>query len=98
VRDAIVRADKLAKDFKNGRREDPRPQRTRRLQDGDKPEGGTVTNLLDDYVKRGATNLRSAEMIKYQLDRLVKPRIGKVGIYDLKRSTVSLHGQHRALC
>src|SRR5690348_5408546 len=27
VRDAIVKADKLAKDLKNGRREDPRPER-----------------------------------------------------------------------
>ncbi|THD50413.1 MAG: DUF4102 domain-containing protein, partial [Bradyrhizobium sp.] len=36
VRDAIVQADKLAKDLRNGRREDPRPERTRRLQDGDK--------------------------------------------------------------
>jgi len=39
VRDAIVRADRLAKDLRNGRREDPRPDRTRRLQDGDKPDG-----------------------------------------------------------
>jgi integrase len=39
VRDAIVKADKLAKDLRNGRREDPRPARTRRLEDGDKPEG-----------------------------------------------------------
>ena len=28
-------------------------------------------------------------MIEAQLDRLVKPRIGKIGIYDLKRSQVS---------
>src|ERR1700689_4821519 len=33
VRDAIVRADRLAKDIKNGRREDPRPERTRHLED-----------------------------------------------------------------
>ncbi|WP_314961509.1 site-specific integrase [Bradyrhizobium cosmicum] len=39
VRDAIIKADKLAKDIKNGRREDARPERTRRLQDGDKPAG-----------------------------------------------------------
>jgi hypothetical protein len=39
VRDAIIRADKLAKDLKNGRRDDPRPERTRRLEDGDNPEG-----------------------------------------------------------
>src|ERR1700722_4548967 len=43
VRDAIVRADKLAKDLRNGRREDPRPDRTRRLQDGDRPKGETVS-------------------------------------------------------
>ena len=52
VRDAIVRADKLAKDLRNGRREDPRPERTRRLQDGDKPADGNVSGLLDTYIAR----------------------------------------------
>ncbi|MGY0573871.1 tyrosine-type recombinase/integrase [Bradyrhizobium sp. RDM12] len=47
VRDAIVRADKLAKDIKNGRREDPRPDRTRRLEDGDSPEGLKVGGAFD---------------------------------------------------
>jgi integrase len=91
VRDAIVRADKLAKDLRNGRREDPRPERTRRLQDGDKASEGTVASLLDVYIARylKAGKLRSAGMIEAQLERLVKPRIGKVGIYDLKRSHVS---------
>jgi integrase len=91
VRDAIVKADKLAKDVQNGRREDPRPERTRRLQDGDKAADGTVSTLLDVYIARylKAGNLRSAGMIEAQLERLVKPRIGKVGIYDLKRSHIS---------
>jgi integrase len=91
VRDAIVRADKLAKDLRNGRREDPRPERTRRLQDGDKPADGTVSTLLDVYIARylKAGKLRSAGMIEAQLKRLVKPRIGKVGIYELKRSHIS---------
>jgi integrase len=91
VRDAIVRADKLAKDVRNGRREDPRPERTRRLQDGDKPVDGNVSGLLDTYIARylKAGNLRSAVMIEKQLDRLVKPKIGKVGIYELKRSHIS---------
>jgi integrase len=91
VRDAIVRADKLAKDLRNGRREDPRPERTRRLQDGDKPADGTVSTLLDVYIARylKAGNLRSAGMIEAQLERLVKPRIGKLGIYELKRSHIS---------
>lgn len=91
VRDAIIRADKLAKDLHNGRREDPRPERTRRLQDGDKASEGTVSSLLDVYIARylKAGKLRSAGQIEAQLERLVKPRIGKVGIYELKRSHVS---------
>jgi integrase len=91
VRDAIVRADKLAKDLRNGRREDPRPERTRRLEDGDKPTDGNVSGLLDRYISRylKAGKLRSADMIEAQLERLVKPRIGKVGIYELRRSHIS---------
>jgi integrase len=91
VRDAIVRADKLAKDLRNGRREDPRPERTRRLQDGDKPAEGNVSGLLDTYIARylKAGKLRSAGMIEAQLERLVKPKIGKVGIYELRRSHIS---------
>jgi integrase len=91
VRDAIVRADKLAKDVRNGRREDPRPERTRRLQDGDRPDGLNVAGMIDIFVKRylKAGKLRSAGMIEAQLERLVKPKIGKVGIYELRRSHIS---------
>jgi hypothetical protein len=103
VRDAIVRADRLAKDIKNGRREDPRPERTRRLQDGDKPDGLKIggdwngkdddqkePGLLDLFIERYAKKtLRSADMIEQQFRRLVKPRIGDIGIYELKRSQVS---------
>ena len=91
VRDAIVRAEKLAKDIKNGRREDPRPDRTRRLQDGDKPEGLDVAGLLDRFIERYVekeAQLRSGDQIKATFDRLVKPAIGKKGIYDLRRSHV----------
>jgi integrase len=91
VRDAIMRADKLAKDLRNGRREDPRPERTRRLQDGDRPDGLNVAGMIDIYVNRylKTGKLRSAGMIEAQLERLVKPKIGKVGIYELRRSHVS---------
>jgi integrase len=91
VRDAIVRAEKLAKDIKNGRREDPRPERTRRLQDGDKPDGLDVAGLLDRFIERYVekeAQLRSGDQIKATFDRLVKPAIGKIGIYDLRRSHV----------
>jgi integrase len=91
VRDAIVRADKLAKDLRNGRREDPRPERTRRLQEGDKPDGLDVAGLLDTFIARYVekeAKLRSGDQIKATFDRLVKPAIGKTGIYDLRRSHV----------
>jgi integrase len=91
VRDAIVKADRLAKDIKNGRREDPRPDRTRRLQDGDKPDGLDVSGLLDRFIERYVekeAKLRSGEQIKATFERLVKPEIGKIGIYELRRSHI----------
>jgi integrase len=39
VREAIIAADKLAKAIKNGKQDDPRPERTRRLEDGDSEAG-----------------------------------------------------------
>jgi integrase len=94
VRDAIVAADKLAKALKSGKREDPRPERTRRLQDGTQPGGKTVNDVLDQFVDRYVkkeANLRSAKMIEDQLKRLVKPRIGKLPIHGegrIRRSHV----------
>jgi integrase len=89
VRDAIVRADKLAKDLRNGRREDPRPERTRRLQDGDRPDGLDVAGLLDLFVERYAKKLRSGDQYKSAFERLVKPEIGNIGIYEIRRSHVT---------
>src|ERR1700730_2639627 len=76
---------------KDGNDVDPRPKRTALDEDGDKATGGNVSGLLDVYIARylKAGNLRSAGMIEAQLERLVKPRIGKVGIYELKRSHIS---------
>jgi integrase len=108
VRDAIVKCDERAKAVakgvdKQGNDVDPRPERTRRMQDGDKPVGLLIggdwkgpegdqeqPGLLDLFIERYAKkNLRSADMIEQQFRRLVAPRIGAVGIYDLKRSQVS---------
>jgi integrase len=89
VRDAIVKADRLAKDLKNGRREDPRPERTRHLQDGDKPEGLDVAGLLDLFVDRYAKKLRSGDQYKSAFERLAKPEIGNIGIYEIRRSHVT---------
>lgn len=87
---AIVAADKRAKAVRD-RDEDPRPERTRRLEDGNKPAGETVADLLDEFVDRYVVKeagLRSGKNIKRTFDRLVKPSIGHVGVYDLRRSQV----------
>src|SRR6516164_2138184 len=57
---------------------DVRPERTRRMQDGDKPAGETVGSVLDAYVAytERAGKLRSVGAIKSAFNRLVKPRIG----------------------
>lgn len=96
VRDAIVKCDARAKAIargvdRKGEDVDPRPERTRRKQDANQPTEGNISGLLDNYVTRyvKGRNLRSAAMIEAQLDRLVKPRIGKIGIYELRRSHVS---------
>jgi hypothetical protein len=48
---AIVAADKRAKAVRD-RDEDPQPERTRRIEDGNKPEGETIASLLDEFVER----------------------------------------------
>ena len=59
---------------------------------GRRPAGGTVAALLDkfmsEYVRSGSGPLRSADAIESAFNRLVKPRIGKIGIYGLKRSDI----------
>ena len=63
--------------------------------DDRKPEGKTksVSNVLDDYISRYVLNdekpLRSADHVASAFERLVKPRIGKVGVYDLRRSHIA---------
>jgi integrase len=88
VRAAIVAAQNRAKALRQG--DDPRPGRTRRLKDGNQPKEKTVSGLLDSFIARYVEGkLRSERTIRLSLDRLVKPKIGNVGIYDLKRSQVS---------
>src|SRR5260221_5505689 len=89
VRDAIVRADKLAKDIKNGRREDPLPERTRRLQDGDRPDGLDVAGRLDKVVHRligKGSKVCHDGQVKSAFERLVKPLNCKIGLFEIQVS------------
>ena len=56
------------------------------------PATKTVNGLLDEFVERYVekeAKLRTAFPIKRALDQLVKPSIGKIGIYELRRSDVA---------
>jgi integrase len=90
VLQAILAATVRAKAVRD-QKEDPRPDRTRRLEDADKPKGATIADLLDGFIDRYVekeAKLRSAQAIRSAFDRLVKPVIGGLGIYDIRRSHV----------
>jgi integrase len=57
------------------------------------PTTKSVSNVIDDFMSRYVRNkerpLRSADQIQSAFDRLVKPRIGKIGVYELRRSHVA---------
>jgi integrase len=77
---------------KDGNDVDPRPKRTALDEDGDRPEGLDVAGLLDLFVERylgKEKKLRSADQYKDAFERLVKPEIGNIGIYDIRRSHIT---------
>jgi integrase len=57
------------------------------------PAMKTVASVLDDFITRYVRNkenpLRSADDLESAFNRLVKPRIGKIGIYELRRSHIA---------
>lgn len=87
---SALRAVREARNLKRrvDRGEDPQAKKNAAR----KPAGGTVAVLLDkfmsEYVRSEGGSLRSADAVESAFDRLVKPQIGKVGIYDLKRSHI----------
>jgi integrase len=85
---AKARSDEINKP---GSVADPRPARTRAEEERRRPHGKTIADLLDEHVARYVekeAKLRSAAGIKSAFDRLVKPQIGGIGIYELRRSHV----------
>jgi integrase len=69
---------------------DPRPERTRLKAEKAKPKSGNISGLLDQFIaeKREEGDLRSIDQIEATFDRLVKPEIGHIGIYDVQRSDI----------
>ena len=56
------------------------------------PTTGTVISILDEFITRHVRNvsqpLRSADEYESAFKRLVKPRIGKLGVYEVRRSHI----------
>lgn len=69
VRDAIVKADRLVKDFTKGNREDPRPARTRRLEDGDSPEGLKIGGAFDPDADEADREQKHPGLLDMFVDR-----------------------------
>jgi integrase len=93
VLQAIIAARALLDEINRpGSTVDPRPARTRTLEDKDRPTGKTVADVLNEYFARHVekdAKLRSAATIRSAFDRLVIPAIGGLGIYDVRRSDVA---------
>ena len=57
------------------------------------PATANVASILDDFVTRHVRNnnqpLRSADEYESAFNRLVKPRIGKLSVYEVRRSHVT---------
>lgn len=57
------------------------------------PTTKSISDVIDDFMIRYVRNkerpLRSAAQIQSAFDRLVKPHIGKIGVYQLRRSQVA---------
>jgi len=54
----------------------------------ERAEENTVDAVLDDFTKRHAGKLRSADQVKHALDTYVRPAIGEMSIYDVRRRDV----------
>ncbi len=84
---AIRRARELRQEIDKGR--DPVAERTASRVPA--PKAKTVAHVLDDfaarYLQRGG--MRSAALVERALDNVVKPEIGDVGIYELRRLAIT---------
>jgi hypothetical protein len=54
------------------------------------PKVRTVADVLDEFTVRYLRkNVRSAAQVESAFDKLVKPRIGDTGIYELRRIAIT---------
>jgi integrase len=86
---SVLKAVREARDLRQrvDRGEDPLEDRT------PSPATKTISNVLDDFLARYVRNqerpLRSGDHIESAFERLVKPRIGKLAVYEVRRSHIA---------
>jgi Arm DNA-binding domain len=83
---AAAEAGKVA-----GRRNPLDEQRKERAEAAktEKADKNTVDALLDAFVKRHASNLRSADQVTHAFDAYARPEIGTMSICDVRRSHIN---------
>ena len=84
VVDAAKHARSLRKKIDRG--EDPLQERE--LANAPAVTGKTVSDVIDAHVAGHVKKLRSAKTVERTFERLVKPRLGALGIYELRRSDI----------
>jgi integrase len=89
---SVVKAIKTARDLRVEIDKGHDPQAKKEQARTPVPQGKTVASVLDDFVARYVRAkdrpLRGADHVERAFERLVKPRVGKLGIYDLRRSHI----------
>jgi integrase len=71
---------------------DPRPERTKRLEDAATPQAETVAQIVDRYiarVKKDRKDYRSFRQNEASFNRFVKPILGDILAVDLRRKNVA---------
>ena len=84
--DARQRARDWLKLIREGK--DPRDVEANQRKAQQKKDDTTVDAVLDTFVKRHASKLRSKDQVAHAFDSYVRPHLGNTSIYDVRRSDI----------
>ena len=87
---SVVAATKHARELRKKIDRGEDPLKEREIANAPAVAGKTVSDVIDEHVTRylKKNDLRTAEYVERAFERLVKPRIGAFGIYELRRSHI----------
>lgn len=87
---SVLRAVKEARELRRAVDKGDDPLAKRLESKAPKVQGKTISDILDEHIRLHAkkAGLRTADYIERTFERLIKPKIGSVGVYKLRRSEV----------